>query len=236
MRLERLRTNFIRSINVLDEESTNAHIQGNMEVVSSILKRNELLLIDEKGQRDNAKMLLQIGNGKVEDFHQSDPINYSTTYKFRYEHCFILDDKDEHESKQQFEIRKRKKKEEALQFFYPGGFQSYKMSKKTILAATNKQVDDWNTLIQQMNPNFINEPESHASRTSKTSNNGPVKCRTYSSADKLNAVDDPNDIISQMLTDEMLNKFENDKAPPHQLTLCVGDICYLLRTLGRQTK
>ena len=81
MRLERLRTNLIRSINVLDEESTNAHIQGNMEVVSSILKRNELLLIDEKGQRDNAKMLLQIGNGKVEDsdqicFHQSDPINF----------------------------------------------------------------------------------------------------------------------------------------------------------------
>ena len=39
-----------------------------------------------------------------------------------------------------------------------------------------------------------------------------------------------------MLTTEILNNFNNDKAPPHLLKLCVGDICYLMRTLGRKTK
>ena len=56
------------------------------------------------------------------------------------------------------------------------------------------------------------------------------------SSDVLSAVDDPRDVISRMLTTEILHKFNSDKAPPHILKLCVGDICYLMRTLGRKTK
>ena len=106
--------------------------------------------------------------------------------------------------------------------FYPQGFQSHKMHTTTILAATNKQIDDWNTIIQQMNPNYSDE-ETQA-------------CKICFSSDVLNAVDDPRDIISSMLTTEILNRFNSDKAPPHMLKLCVGDICYLMRTLGRRTK
>ena len=60
--------------------------------------------------------------------------------------------------------------------------------------------------------------------------------QTYLSSDVLNAVDDPRDIISNMLLSEMLNTFNSKKAPPHILKLCIGDICYLMRTLGRKTK
>ena len=52
----------------------------------------------------------------------------------------------------------------------------------------------------------------------------------------ISAVDDPRDVISRMLTTEMLNRFNSDKSPPRILKLCVGDICYLIRTLGRKTK
>ena len=96
------------------------------------------------------------------------------------------------------------------------------MHTTTILAATNKQIDNWNTIIQQMNPNY-SEEETQA-------------CKICFSSDVLNAVDDPRDVISSMLTTEILNRFNSDKAPPHVLKLCVGDICYLMRTLGRRTK
>eukprot|EP01036_Dinobryon_divergens_P041664 gene41664-55250_t len=38
-----------------------------------------------------------------------------------------------------------------------------------------------------------------------------------------------------MLSSEMMNAFKSDKTPPHILKLCIGDICYLMRTLGRKT-
>ena len=238
MRLERLRTSLLQKIQTIDENIEFFQDRGDLDQMSQLSRQRDHLIADENGQREYAAMLLQIGNGIVVDSSQlylckCDATKYSKTYNYRFEKCFIVEDStlQMKESVSEFGILSQQKKREALKYFYPHGFQSYGMNKKTILAATNKQVDDWNKIIQQMNPNFGSD-SAERDVTSRFLR----KCQTYSSADKLNAVDDPNDIISQMLTDEMLNKFEHEKAPPHKLTLCIGDICYLLRTLGRQTK
>ena len=112
----------------------------------------------------------------------------------------------------------------ALHHFYPQGFQSHKMHTKTILAATNRQIDDWNSIVQKMNPNYSDYQET-------------PKCLISFSSDVLSAVDDPRDVISRMLTTEMLNRFNSDKSPPHILKLCVGGICYLyLLEMGTSSK
>jgi hypothetical protein len=173
-------------------------------------------------------MILQIGSGIVENtdhisFHDADPVTFSTTYKYRPTKVFVLEDKAEGEQWLEYNARSTEAKIAALRYFYPQGFQSYKMHSKTIIAATNRQIDDWNSIVQKLNPNYADE-QTH-------------KCLMSFSFDVLiSAVDDPRDVISSMLTTEILNNFRNDKAPPHLLKLCVGDICYLMRTLGRKTK
>ncbi len=67
---------------------------------------------------------------------------------------------------------------------------------KTILAATNKQIDDWNLIVQRMNPNFSIEDTTNS--------------LTYLSSDVLNAVDDPSLPFSLFLYGEELDK---DKEP-----------------------
>jgi len=115
-------------------------------------------------------------------------------------------------------------KTSAIEELYPNGFDSADMQRKTILATTNSQVDAWNELIQKMNPNF-----------EKIGVDRTLACK-YLSNDTLGEVDDPHDRISEMLTDELLNEATSKEAPPHELTLCVGDICYLLRTLSRSDR
>ena len=208
MRLERLRARLIQKIEEIDQSISEARERGDMHNLQFLSNQRNILIADEEGQREYAAMLLQIGNGNVQDsvrisLNKVDSINYSTTYNYLCDKCFILDDRLENETILDFDTRMRLLKREALQAFYPNGFQSHEMNKKTILAATNKQVDDWNCIVQQLNPNFSSQVNDSRNRQSLQN------CRTYSSADKLNAVDDPKDIISQMLNDEMLNKFEN---------------------------
>ena len=69
-----------------------------------------------------------------------------------------------------------------------------------------------------------------------SSSTSPDTCRTYLSNDKLADVDDPRDVISGMLSEELLNECNSKDAPPHELKLAVGDICYLLRTLSRKDR
>ena len=84
-----------------------------------------------------------------------------------------------------------------------------------------------NSIVQKMNPNYSDHQEAQ-------------KCMMIFSSDVLSAVDDPKDAISsRMFTTEMLNRrFNSDnKTLTHILKLLyVGDICYLMRTLGRETK
>ena len=227
MRLERLRQQTIQSIQSLDEKIASAQDQGNVAFVHNLNKQKQELVADELGQREYAKMILQIGSGNVENtdhisFHDADPRTFSTTYKYRPTKVFVLKDKAEEEQWLEYNARSTEAKIAALRHFYPHGFQSYKMHTKTILAATNRQIDDWNSIVQKLNPNYADTQTN--------------KCLLSFSSDVLSAVDDPRDVISGMLTTEILNNFNNDKAPPHLLKLCVGDICYLMRTLGRKTK
>jgi hypothetical protein len=104
-------------------------------------------------------------------------------------------------------------KTEALQFVYPNGFESHTMHKSSILAATNEDGDEWNSIVQDMNPN---EP------------------RSYFSADVFDQVDDPNGFVQEMMTTEALNKFTKNGCPPHKLVLKVNDICIILRNLNKK--
>lgn len=87
--------------------------------------------------------------------------------------------------------------------------------KCVIMAGTNARVDMWNARVQQLNINQLVELHS---------------------ANELCQVDDPKDVLKNMLSDEVLNSFTDNTVPPHVLRLKVGDICYLYRCLSRKEK
>jgi hypothetical protein len=100
----------------------------------------------------------------------------------------------------------------AMRWIHPNGFDPVNMTSKAILAGTNKTGDEWNTLVQNMNPHTTHK---------------------LLSADYLCEVDDPKGIIRSMLTEEVLNNFNNNGVPQHELILKVNDICLLLRGLSK---
>jgi len=103
---------------------------------------------------------------------------------------------------------------EAKDFLYPNGLEQLEEIKhKAILSITNAGVDQWNELVQNMNQN-----EEHL----------------LSSEDSLSEVDDPKDILKHMLSEDVLNNFNNNSVPPHMLKLKVGDICIVLRNLAKK--
>ena len=104
--------------------------------------------------------------------------------------------------------------QDALDFLYPQGFDSFMMTEKCILAATNVAVDTWNQKIQLLNP---------------------ATPRQLFSRDRLCEVDDPNGFLASMLTEDILNKFNNAGVPPHELTLKENDICILLRNIDKSS-
>jgi hypothetical protein len=97
-----------------------------------------------------------------------------------------------------------------IQWLHPNGFDLTTMISNCILAVTNVQVDQWNTHIQQLN---ANQPA------------------TLTSTDSFVEVDDPNNFIKNMITEEVMNAYCENGAPPHILTLKVDDICILLRNV-----
>ena len=111
-------------------------------------------------------------------------------------------------------------------------FKSHKMHTKITLAATNTQiVDDWNKLNSAKNESKL----FWSSRCANMHDDFQFWCPKRR--------DDPNDAIfsSRMLTTEMLNRrrfnSDNKSLTTHlRKLLCVGDICYLMRTLGRETE
>ena len=81
------------------------------------------------------------------------------------------------------------------------------------ILATNEQVDLWNEFIQKRNNN---------------------QTEHLFSADHLCEVDDPKNILRNMLTVDVLNNFNNNGVPPHNLKLKIGDICIVMRNLARK--
>jgi hypothetical protein len=103
---------------------------------------------------------------------------------------------------------------DALTWLYPNGFNyNSDFLSSAILAATNQQVDKWNSIVQGLNPN----PE----------------IIELKSKDTLCEVDDPHGHIQRMLSTGVLNSFNHLSAPAHQLFLKVGDICLITRNLSK---
>ena len=99
----------------------------------------------------------------------------------------------------------------AFDWLYQEGYSAEHSVKNAILAGTNKTVDDWNTYIQQKNPEEM---------------------QTFISTDKLCEVDDPHDVFLRSFTPKVLGSLSRDGVPPHELHLKVNDVCILLRNLN----
>ena len=100
----------------------------------------------------------------------------------------------------------------ALMYLYPDGYNSETAGKNVVLATTNKDVDWWNALIGDSNPN----PEHEA----------------LISVDKFTHVDDDHGHLQRMITDAVLEKYNSNDVPPHKLILKVGDVCLIMRNLN----
>jgi hypothetical protein len=73
-------------------------IQGNLAFVLKLNQQKEELTAEELGQREYAKMILQIGSENVENtdqisYYDANPEIFSTTYKYRPTKVFVLEDK-----------------------------------------------------------------------------------------------------------------------------------------------
>ena len=151
-------------------------------------------------QKKYGEMILAIGNGThipntFKEGYVNDRIKGSTTVEL--EQCRAILNIDD-----------------AIAFVFPQPFNPDIFSRRAILCGTNDAVDEWNSRIQELNPNILLEP--------------------LASHDQLTESDDPHNILKQMLTDDVLNNFNNNGVPPHLLQLKVNDICIVLRNLNKK--
>jgi hypothetical protein len=153
-------------------------------------------------QTSYGKMILAIGEGRAdhEDLDLLNHNDYDATQIYRLPTIpFHLDTKEG--------------VEQALAWLYPEGFDSNSMYSSCILAARNDRGDQWNEIVQHMNPN------------DKV---------LYKSKDILCEVDDPYQCLNGMLTTDVLNHYNSNGVPPHELTLKKGDICLVMRNLSKR--
>jgi hypothetical protein len=104
-------------------------------------------------------------------------------------------------------------KEEALKWLFPSGFNVDAMHNNAILCSTNVIVDEWNSLIQELNPNPVHE---------------------LLSEDKVQEIDDPHGYLQRMITESVLERFQRPGVPHHRLLLKKNDICMVMRNLNRK--
>ena len=103
----------------------------------------------------------------------------------------------------------------ALKFLYPEDFASTDLHKRAILCATNEDVDEWNSIVQDLNPN---QPETLISRN------------------EFKEIDDPRGILRSMLTDDACMFYKQIGVPDHRLVLKKDDICFVMTTINRKEK
>jgi len=101
----------------------------------------------------------------------------------------------------------------AISYVFPSPFQPEVLQNRAILAVTNEDVDKWNVKVQKLNLQSLVTLASH---------------------DELAESDDPHNILRSMLTDEVLNNFNNNGVPPHVLSLKINDTCIVLRNLNKK--
>ena len=100
--------------------------------------------------------------------------------------------------------------DEALTWLYNNDVND-NIEKKAILCSLNSNVDKWNAKVQELNLNQL---------------------RTLTSENKLMDCDDPHGYLQNMLTEHSLNFYNKPGVPLHELTLKVGDICFIMRNLS----
>ena len=101
--------------------------------------------------------------------------------------------------------------DDALTWLYNGDVVNDDINKKAILCSLNSNVDKWNKKVQELNPSPLYTLKS---------DNTLVDC------------DDPHGYLQNMLTEHSLNFYNKPGVPLHELTLKVGDICFLMRNLS----
>jgi hypothetical protein len=118
--------------------------------------------------------------------------------------CQVIQEEDENISKLGFPFMKyytEADHKSAVEWLYPGG--QYDFS-APILCSNNASVDMWNAIAQGMNSSVEH---------------------TLRSKDSFSEVDDPKGHLKKMLSATMLNGFQKNGVPDHELILKVGDIC-----------
>ena len=184
-------------------------------------------------------MLVSIGNGIIDnntvfpisrensDIYIDNSIDkISNEYKFKsskdakaiVEHSSILNIVDGSISVKLPDLQYLENQSDAIKFVFPNLISNdnnidnvvENNSKSAILCATNEYVDEWNEKIQELNPNqeYI-----------------------LKSSDIFDYVDDPKNILQNMITDEVLHRYNKVGVPRHILKLKVGDICFIMRNL-----
>ena len=104
-----------------------------------------------------------------------------------------------------------------LDFCFKDGFRTESKHKSCILAATNVQVDKWNKEVQALNPN--------------------KPAHELMSKDSVDLCDDPHGYLKAMVTEDVMNRYEDaGSAPPHLLTLKVNDVAILMRSVDKKVK
>lgn len=99
----------------------------------------------------------------------------------------------------------------AIEWLYPNMVYDVERALRTvILASTNEAVGKWNTLIQNMNNNQAHE---------------------YLSRDSFSEVDDEKGILSSLLDETTMNRYNSNGIPPHRLTFKKNDVCIILRAI-----
>lgn len=102
--------------------------------------------------------------------------------------------------------------DKAIKKIYPDGvYDPNTAVDNVILATTNERVNEWNDLIAKMNPNA----------------EVSLKARSY-----FNQVDDNHGHLHRMLSDEVLQSYNDPTIPPHDLRLKVDDVCIIVRNLS----
>jgi hypothetical protein len=101
----------------------------------------------------------------------------------------------------------------ALEFLFPGGFDVNLMHTRAILCATNVQVDEWNSIIQDLNINPMH---------------------VLPSVDTVKQIDDPHGHLQRMISESVLERFQKSGVPNHRLFLKENDICLVMRNLNKK--
>ena len=103
----------------------------------------------------------------------------------------------------------------ALNFLYPNNFNTPNLHFRAILCATNQDVDEWNSKVQQLNP----EPAI-----------------TFTARNEFSNIDDPKNILKSLFTDDACMFYKQNGVPDHIIILKKGDLCFVMRTLNRKEK